>query len=65
MYYRRNATQAEVHAYRDETRRKYAGQPFSIESNRYGLRVECQVCHTSTTLNPEAFMNEHPARHAA
>lgn len=62
--YRTHATQAEVHAYRDETRRKYAGQPFTIEANGYGLRVECTVCHTSATLNPEAFMAGHPDRHA-
>lgn len=65
MYYRNHASQAEVHAYRDETRRKYAGQPFTIEANSHGLRVECTICHTSATHNPELFMEGHAARHAA
>ena len=55
----RMITQAQVDAYRDETREAFKNYPFTIESNGYGLRVECNVCHNSATLNPELYMRSH------
>lgn len=57
--FRTQRTQAQIDAYRDRTREAYAGRGFKIDSNGYGLRVECEVCHDSHTLNPEEFMARH------
>lgn len=53
------ATQAQVHAYRDQVRAQFQGQPFQIDANGYGLRAECLLCNCSATLSPEMWMREH------
>lgn len=62
-YARKQATQADIDSYRDKVREQFAGFPFKIESNGYGLRVECTVCHDSATLNPEMYMRKHAGAH--
>lgn len=63
-YYREHqTTQAEVDAYRDSVRKQFKGFPFDIESNGKGLRVECRLCHNSSTQNPESFIRRHSATH--
>lgn len=59
MYRTQQATQAQVDAHRDATREAFKGQPFEIESNGYGLRVECMLCDCSSTVNPEMWMRNH------
>lgn len=54
--------QNKINSYRDITRAQFEGQPFKIDSNAYGLRVECTICHESATLNPEMWMRNHTAR---
>lgn len=60
MMVKNHATQNEVHEYRDSTRAKYPD--FKVDSNGYGVRVECPVCHNSTTSFPEMWMVDHPSR---
>lgn len=60
MYYaRKQATQAQIDAYRDQVREEFKGQGFDIRSNGYGLRIECNNCHASATLNPEMWARNH------
>lgn len=53
------ATQADVDIYRDQIRAEFAGQPFQIDSNGAGLRVECTVCHSSNSDSPVRFLRNH------
>lgn len=57
--FRARSTQAEIDAYRDNVRAANKGKHYQIDSNAYGLRVECTKCHTSYTLQPELFIERH------
>lgn len=52
-------TQADVDNYRDRFKDQFKGFPVKVESNGYGLRVECVLCNASATQNPEMFVREH------
>ena len=59
MYSHNHATVAQINAYRDEARARFAGMGFRIDSNAYGLRAECERCRNSNTADPERFMRHH------
>ena len=59
MFYRRHATQDQIDAHRDAIRTELDGQGFNINSNGYGLHIQCERCRESNTLNPEMWARNH------
>lgn len=55
----RMPTQTQIDAYRDKIRTQFKGFPVKVDSNGYGVRVECKLCNDSATRNPEMFIRNH------
>lgn len=55
----RQMTQAQVDQYRNQVRDQFRGFPVAVDSNGYGVRVECLLCNQSATRNPEMWTRNH------
>lgn len=55
----KRATVSQVEARRDRLETAH-GEAFKFDVNGQTLRVECLACHSSFTLQPELFVENHP-----
>ena len=56
---RKMATVAEIEAYAAQVREEFAPKGFRVNANRYGVRIECNTCHESATLEAEMWARNH------